>query len=71
MLTRWLRTSATYDFGWVWTPWTYRLGHGGWIFLHPGKPLVTLRWLWRCRHAVPRAPAPPGLSPGQAAGEGR
>ena len=30
---------------WLWTPVTYRFGHGGWIYLHAG-------WLWRFRHGV-------------------
>lgn len=28
------------DFLWVWTPWTYHFGSGGWVFLNAS-------WLWR------------------------
>jgi len=30
---------------WLWTPITYRFGHGGWIYLN-------LAWLWRFRRGV-------------------
>lgn len=33
------------DRRWVWTPWTYRFGHGGWMFL-------SLRWFWRFRNGA-------------------
>jgi hypothetical protein len=32
---------------WVWTPWTYRFGHGGWVFLSFG-------WLRSYRHGRSR-----------------
>ena len=28
---------------WLWTPITYRFGHGGWIYLN-------LAWLWRFKN---------------------
>jgi hypothetical protein len=52
-MTPWLRTGNT--FGWLWTPWTYRFAHGGWIYLHPGHPIATLRWFWRFRGGVPHS----------------
>lgn len=30
---------------WVWTPWTYRFAHGGWIRTSAG-------WLWRFRNGA-------------------
>lgn len=33
------------DYRWLWTPVTYRFGHGGWVYL-------SSRWLWRFRNGV-------------------
>lgn len=35
--------------GWYWTKYTYRFGHGGWVFFDWRKPGATARWLWRFR----------------------
>lgn len=32
---------------WIWHPWAYCLGFGGWFCLNP-------RWLWRFIITVPR-----------------
>lgn len=36
------------DKGWWWTPWTYRFGHGGWVYL-------SARWFWKFRNGVSTA----------------
>lgn len=40
-----LRNTIETNFRWWWTPWTYRFGHGGWVYL-------SIRWVWRFRNGV-------------------
>jgi len=47
MQTKYFRTTNNYDFGWFWTPFTYRFGHGGWMFFNPLKPIATFKWIIR------------------------
>ena len=42
-IRRKLDINGTAQPGWFWTRWTYRFGHGGWIYL-------SLPWLWRFRN---------------------
>lgn len=40
--------SGVHSLRWIWTPWTMRFAHGGWVYLSP-------KWIARFRNGAKEA----------------